>query len=738
MTPYIGQFLLNLAGLAALLPMMMSLKTVTLKRCYWGQMICISLAFLWLIYAHITSDFSLVNVISHSHTQKPWLYKIAGTWGNHEGSMLLWVVLLVLFGGLASKETSKVGLTRLILHSGLNLLFISFLLLVCDPFEAAATITPEGLDLNPLLQDPLLAIHPPFLYAGFVGFVVPFIYVMSHIFHQSNPSIWLPQMRSMVLIPWTLLSIGLGLGCFWAYYELGWGGWWFWDPVENTALIPWILGLLLLHSLFHNAHQHQTIRLIIVLSILTFISSLVGTLLVRSGLLISVHSFAVDPARGLLLLGLVSVVLIGSVLLVFNKLPAVPPLNERFISRSKLVRTAIILTFAALFTLVFGTLYPVLSAYLGYPLTVGAPYFQMTFIPMMIPIFCLLPFIPWLGWQQEKGFKTTIIHALPSLTLSGFLVILLWFNGEVSTFKEILFSWIAGWVMGSTLLSLQVNKLNIRFIGMSVAHFGIGLAILGMILSSAQQQEVVKALQVGETMQIASFQLQLEAVNSIKGPNYIAQQAQISLKKNQSTLSTLMPEKRFYWTKGIIHGETAIHSTWLSHVYVALGEQYEGNIWSVRVYYKPHINMLWLGMILIVGAGLLLIVSRGKAILPMLIFILQGSSFSMEAHEILPDITAEKRAMHVGRMILCPTCAGQNINDSAAQEAEDIRRQVRQLIRQGVSDTEILDHFVDQYGERILYQPALTIANMFLWGIPWGIFLFCLWRVWRNYQLRPC
>lgn len=735
MTPYIGQLFLNLAGLAAFLPLLMTAQIATLKKYYWAQAGCIALAFSCLIYAHITSDFSLVNVISHSHTQKPWLYKIAGTWGNHEGSMLLWVLLLVLFGLTSLKDRSQVGPTRLILHSGLNLLFIVFLLLVCDPFQAAVNPPVEGLDLNPLLQDPLLAIHPPFLYAGYVGFVVPFIYIISNVFHQISPSGWLPSMRSMVLIPWTLLSIGLGLGCFWAYYELGWGGWWFWDPVENTALIPWILGLLLLHSLLQNGHQQQTIRVIIVLSILTFISSLVGTLLVRSGLLISVHSFAVDPARGLLLLGLVSVVLIGCVMLVFNKLPAASK-NGACIHRSGFVRTAMLMTFAALFTLVFGTLYPVISAYVGYPLTVGGPYFQMTFVPMMAPIFCLLPFIPWLSWHQEMSIKALIVQVLPSLTLSGFSVIGLWFFSEITTVKEIIFSGISVWIMVSTLLSLRIEKLNGRFIGMSLAHFGIGLTILGMVLSSAQEQEYVKALRIGETMPIASFQLTLDAVDSVKGPNYIAQHAVMTLKKQSGVLATLSPEKRFYWTKGIIHGETAIHSTGLSHIYVALGEQYEGDIWSVRVYYKPNINLLWVGMILIVAAGLLLIATRARGVLLILILLVQGSSFAMEAHEILPDTTAEQRAMHVGRMILCPTCAGQNINDSAADEAQEMRKVVRQLIRQGVTDTEILDYFVDKYGDKILYQPALTTANLFLWGFPWGIFLVCLIFIGRQLRKR--
>ncbi|WP_052046135.1 cytochrome c-type biogenesis CcmF C-terminal domain-containing protein [Candidatus Paracaedibacter symbiosus] len=736
MTPYIGQFLLNLAALAALLPLLLPAQITTLKRLYSVQIVCLVAAFLWLIKAHITSDFSLINVFSHSHTQKPLLYKIAGTWGNHEGSMLLWVMLLGVFGldSLRRKALeTEVQQTRIILHSCLNLLFIAFILLVCDPFEAAAIPAAEGRDLNPLLQDPLLAIHPPFLYAGYVGFVVVFIDVISVIFHQVPASIWLPQLRSRVLLPWTLLSIGLGLGTFWAYYELGWGGWWFWDPVENTALIPWLLGLLLLHALLYGAHQEQTTRLVVVLSILTFMSSLAGTLLVRSGLLTSVHSFAVDPERGLLLLGLVVSVLSGSVALVYSKFPPSLPTTSGFINRSALVRTSILLTFAALFTLVFGTLYPLLSSAIGYPITVGAPYFQMTFIPMVLPVLCLLPFIPWVGWGQGN-MTTTLGKALPSLTISGFLVILLWHVGEIRTIKEIGFSWVALWVITSTLLSLRLVNLTWRFMGMSLAHMGIGVAILGMVLSSATEQEQVKALKIGEKLQIAGMTLKLDEINAIEGPNYVAQQAKLSLSRSDKVIAMLLPEKRFYWTQGIIHGETAIYSGLLSHIYVALGEQYEGDIWSLRLYSKPHINLLWLGMILIAGAGVMLIATHRGVVSLLLLLIMQASSMAMEAHELILDPVAEKRAMHVGRMILCPSCAGQNINDSVAEEAQTMRSQVRQLIGQGLSDPEILDYFIERHGERILYQPAFKLSNAALWGMPWLIFMICGLIAWRRYN----
>lgn len=735
MTPYIGQFLLNSAALIALLPLIFTTNISMLKKLYGIQVFCLTLAFLWLVKSHVMSDFSLINVINHSHTQKPWLYKVAGTWGNHEGSMLLWVLLLGIFGlsGLRQSKEAPTQQTRIILHSALNLLFIVFLLLVCDPFEPTAIPAREGRDLNPLLQDPLLAIHPPFLYAGYVGFVVPFMYVLSNLFHRVPPLSWLCPLRSMVLLPWAFLSIGLGLGSFWAYYELGWGGWWFWDPVENVALVPWLLGLLLIHSLLYRAHQQQTTRLVVVLTILTFISSLTGTLLVRSGLLTSVHSFAVDPERGILLLGLVASVLISSVTLAYKRFPEATSQSINFTNRSGVVCIAIFLTFAVLFTLIFGTLYPLLSSFLGYPITVGAPYFQMTFVPMTFPILCLLPFIPWLGWQQTN-LLTAAAKVLPSLTLSGFLVILLWHADEVKTVKEIAFSWVALWIIASTIFSLRRSKLTWRFVGMSLAHGGIAVAILGMVLSSAKEQEHIKALQVGEKFDIAGIRLKLEQVTSIEGPNYIAQQAHITLNKNDRAIATLTPEKRFYWTQKIIHGETAIHSTWLSHIYIALGEQYKNDIWSLRIYYKPQINLLWLGMICVAVAGFILIRTK-KTITSIVLFLaLQIPSMAMEAHEVLADSIAEQRAMHVGRMLLCPTCAGQNINDSVAQEAQDMRLQVRQLISQGLGDTEVLDYFVAQHGERILYQPALKFSNISLWGLPWVIFSFCMLFAWRRYS----
>lgn len=735
MTPYIGQILLNLAACTAFIPLLFAIRLPALKKLYGIQVLCLILAFLWLVKSHMMSDFSLVNVIHHSHTHKPWLYKIAGTWGNHEGSMLLWVLFLGLFGlyALQPSEETRVQQTRVILHSALNLLFIIFLLLVCDPFEAAAIPAREGKDLNPLLQDPLLAIHPPFLYAGYVGFVVPFIYVLVNLFYRLPALSWLPALRSMILLPWSLLSIGLGLGSFWAYYELGWGGWWFWDPVENVALIPWLLGLLLIHTLLYRAHQQQTIRLAVVLTILTFISSLAGTLLVRSGLLTSVHSFAVDPERGLLLLGLVSSVLIGTIFLIYKRLPEHVVESIDITNRSGVVRIAVFLTFAVLFTLVFGTLYPLISSALGSPVTVGAPYFQMTFVPMTFPILCFLPFIPWLGWQKTN-LVTVAGKVLPSLTFSGFLVILLWYGGEIKTIKEIGFCWIALWIIISTLLSLKYSKLTWRFIGIALAHGGIAIAILGMVLSSAKEQEHIKALQVGEKFEVAGIKLKLDKVMSIEGPNYIAQQAYISLAKNDRAITTLTPEKRFYWTQKIIHGETAIHSTWLSHIYVALGEQYENNIWSLRIYYKPHINLLWLGMICIAVAGLIFCRTKKGMACIALFLAFQIPSMAMEAHEVLADSVAEQRAMHVGRMLLCPTCAGQNINDSVAQEAQEMRLQVRQLILQGLGDTEVLDYFVAQHGERILYQPILKFSNTILWAFPWIAFMFCMLFAWRRYN----
>lgn len=734
MAPYIGQFLLNLAAFTALIPLLFAIRLPVLVKFYKAQVWCLILAFLWLIKSHIVSDFSLINVIHHSHTQKPWLYKIAGTWGNHEGSMLLWVLLLGLFGLFTLRPTKNahVQQTQIILHCALNLLFIVFLLWVCDPFQASAVPPVEGRDLNPLLQDPLLAIHPPFLYAGYVGFVVPFIYVLSNLFHELPPLTWLSSLRPMVLLPWTLLSIGLGLGSFWAYYELGWGGWWFWDPVENVALVPWLLGLLLIHSLLYHAHQQQAIRRVIALTVLTFIASLIGTLLVRSGLLTSVHSFAVDPERGILLLGLVLTILIATLFLIYKKVPRPIHENIDLVSRSGIVQLVVILTFAVLLTLVFGTLYPLLSSSLGYPITVGAPYFQMTFIPMVLPILCFLPFIPWLGWQKTD-LTMTAKKVLPSLTLSGFLVVLLWHSGEIKTIKEIGFSWVALWIIISTFLSLKRSQLNRRFIGMSLAHGGIAIAILGMVLSSAKEQEYIKALKVGEQLTIASFNLKLDEIKHIDGPNYIAQQALIHLTRNEKIVATLIPEKRFYWTQKIIHGETAIHSSWLNHLYIALGEQYEDNIWSLRIYYKPYINLLWLGMICIAVAGVILCRSKKGIAAIVLLFALSHSSIAMEAHEVLTDNIAEQRAMHVGRMLLCPTCAGQNINDSVAEEAQKMRLKVRQLVLQGLGDTEVLDYFISQYGEHILYQPSLKIGNIVLWGAPWVVFLFCILFAWRRY-----
>lgn len=726
MTPYIGQFLLNLAALFALLPLVRSFSIQMIKRLYLTQITLIGIAFLWLIKSHLTSDFSLLNVIQHSHTQKPWLYKLAGTWGNHEGSILLWVTLMASYGLFAFKaqKDTATSQTRIILHSLLNFLFITFMLLACDPFAVTETRATEGRDLNPLLQDPLLAIHPPFLYAGYIGFCVSFIYVLSNIIHKNDISLWIPSLRKMILLPWTLLSIGLGLGSFWAYYELGWGGWWFWDPVENTALVPWVLGLMVIHNLIRSPDGALNYRQTVSFVILTFITSLGGTFLVRSGLLTSVHSFAVDPERGILLLGIILFILVGTVFVLYQSKKTDSPVLPFYLNtRADILRVAVIFAGAGILTVVFGTLYPLFSSALGYPITVGGPYFQMTFVPMMLPVIGMISLVPWLGWM-DTPFKKTLEKVTPSLIFTGFTVVVFWYCGTVKTIKEILYFYAALWIVVSTLFSIKKNKISQRFIGVSLAHCGLGVAILGMVLSSANEQEVIKSLKVGEEIQVEKYTLKLESVETINGPNFIGQKAFVYLKNNK-TKKILNPEKRFYWTQGIIHGETAIYSSLLDHFYIALGEQYENHFWSLKFYHKPFINLLWLGMIIIVMAGIILLKQKKKRFLNIvfLILALNAPSNAMEAHERLHDTVAETRAYHLGKMILCPTCAGQNINDSVADEALETRKEIRRLVLHGLSDNDILEHYIGLYGQRILYQPLFNLSNILLWGLPWFFFL---------------
>lgn len=733
MLAYIGQGILSVAALTACLGTVLKCPLPRLRIFMGVHFAFILGAFCLLLYAHITSDFSLVNVFRHSHTAKPLLYKISGVWGNHEGSMLLWVLLLAGYGSVLSitiKRHDPVYQTTLLtILSALSFIFTSFLIVACDPFTAMAVIPLEGQDLNPLLQDPALAIHPPCLYLGYVGFAVPFAWVLTFLIHGQKTLVLLPQLYRWTLFAWTFLTLGLGLGSFWAYYELGWGGWWFWDPVENAALMPWLCGTALLHVLHVVQHKKQLVRFAIFLSILTFSLCLLGTILVRSGLLTSVHTFAVDPERGFLLLG-ISILICGTGILLFLMRHGLflSPHMPSFMGRAGFLTVGSFILCSSLATVFIGTLYPLVAEFFGQTVSVGTPYFNRTFVPMILPALCLMGLAPFFPWQPQE-MPSPQIHkmmekVLPPL-IATFLCVWGFFMANIiPTIVIFILNLVAVWMITASVFHLYQKRhhLSRRLFAMTLAHAGIGVMMLGMTYSTLHDQEVITALSAGEKFDVGPYTLQLEKVSPLEGPNYHAQQASLILSYQNKVLGTLLPEKRSYWTQKILHGETAIYHHGLDHIYLSLGEEYIGGKWSIRAYHKPWINLLWLGGILIVCGGFLALSRRRLQQTVGIIIMSISVAWGMNAHEQLADPILEKRARTLCQQLYCPSCAGQSLDDSPSESAMDLRRILREKLLQGQSDAAIIDYFVQKFGPRVRCLPPLSWGTIALWGLPWIIF----------------
>jgi cytochrome c-type biogenesis protein CcmF len=710
MSGYIGQSLLSFALLSAFLGSCIPAFKKRHLSLLHGTVGLISLAFVWLIYSHLTDDFSLLNVYLHSHTEKPFLYKIAGTWGNHEGSMLLWVFLLSLSFSFAARQVNHPVFTT---TSQLTLLaFLSFIILTSDPFAIHITLTEQGRDLNPLLQDPLLAIHPPFLYLGYVSFAIPFsLAVYSGVTHQA----YLPLMRVWSLAGWTFLTIGIILGSFWAYYELGWGGWWFWDPVENAALIPWLSATIQLHLLMLCQRRSSYLKAGMISVVVTWASCLGGIIFVRSGLLTSVHSFAIAPERGIVLSMICAVILIFG--LVFMK-----PLwrsQPSFLPKTRLFFLLEIgCGFLAIgwFTVVLGTIYPLLIELFGVPMTVGATYFHLTFIPLMLPVLVLMALAPDILLSTQRSL-------LP-LTLSGFILVGCYWGLSIHHLSSLFAIFGASWVIMATFRSGFEQK---RVTPMMLSHLGFGIGIVGMVCSIHFANDQLLVIQKGVPFSFLSYQLDLKDVVQVDEATYTAQQAWIDVHQNAHYLTTLKPEKRFYHTQKIIHGETALYHHGWHHLYLTLGEAYQGDQWSIRIYFKPWINFMWLGGILMAFGGVWALLRRfvrlekkvPVAIAASLIFLVSLPVAALEAHEQLSDPRLEQLAKELGDELLCPTCAGQILNDSSSATAETLRREIRQYVKDGKTKDQIIALFQKRYGPQIYRHPSFSFSSALLWGLPW-------------------
>ena len=588
------------------------------KPLVWGQCFWITIAFFVLMSAFLTNDFSVKYVAENSNTQLPTLYKASAVWGSHEGSLLLWVFVLSLWSIAVSIFSKQIpsNLLNLILAvlGAVSFGFLLFLLYTSNPFERLMIIPLEGRELNPLLQDFGLAVHPPMLYMGYVGLSVPFAFVVSALIRGQLDSSWLRWTRPWTLISWAFLTVGIILGSWWAYYELGWGGWWFWDPVENASFMPWLVATALVHSLSVSEKRGVFRQWTVLLAIGGFSLSLLGTFLVRSGVLTSVHAFATDPARGLFILTFLFIVIGGSLALYawrYNLLQKNNPISLFSRETGLLVNNILLIT--AMLSVLLGTLYPlILDTFNLGKISVGSPYFNAVFVPIMIPGVIALAVFPYVRWKTDS-----LSRVFNMLKLEWICIILLTLLAWIFITKNIfvlvaigLFIWVANHVMVLFLKRLTAkSKVSMSFVGMVIAHLGIAVFVLGATVTTQLGVEKDIKMSVGETQTIAGYDFVFNGVSRHESNNYKGFKGDLTVLKNHKEVVHLYPEKRQYQT-GMPMTEAAIDPSISRDLYVALGESLGGDAWSVRIYYKPLVRWIWLGGLMIAIGALFAAIDR--------------------------------------------------------------------------------------------------------------------------------
>ena len=595
-----------------------------------GVLVFTVLAFASLMHAYSLSDFTVINVWQNSHSQMPFLFKLTGTWGNHEGSMLLWVLILALFaaavGVFGGNLPFRLKAYVLAVQGWLLSTFFLFILLTSNPFERQPAAI-EGRDLNPILQDIGLAIHPPMLYLGYVGFSITFAFAVAALLEGRIEPVWARWVRPWALAAWVFLTAGIAMGSYWAYYELGWGGWWFWDPVENASFLPWLTGTALLHSALVMERRDAMKIWTVLLAILTFALSLLGTFLVRSGVLTSVHSFASDPERGLFILAILTA-FVGGALTLFAWRSTRLQHGGLFapISREGALVVNNLLLCAAAGTVLLGTLYPVVyEAITGAKISVGPPYFNLTFAPLMLPLIFLMPFGPLLAWK--KGDLNGAAQRLFTAMLCALLVIVV-IGGFVrpGNWLAPLVLGLAVWLMAGAFAEVwqrsrvghaDFSAVFRRATGLSrsiwataIAHFGIGVTLLGIVCVTAYETETIAVLNEGESVQASGYTVRFDSIANANGPNYREQAVRLTILENERVLATVSPSKRFYPVRQTPTSEAAIKTFWFSQLYVALGEVRPDGAVSLRIWWKPQVTLIWLGAVLMVLGGTLSLSKR--------------------------------------------------------------------------------------------------------------------------------
>jgi cytochrome c-type biogenesis protein CcmF len=592
-----------------------------------AQFAFVALSFAALTYCYVTSDFSVANVFENSHSQMPLIYKFTSVWGNHEGSMLLWVLILSLFGALVAafgvNLPSTLKANVLAVQSWIAAAFYLFILFTSNPFRRLAEVPMEGRDLNPILQDFGLAVHPPMLYLGYVGFSIAFSFAVAALIEGRIDAAWARWVRPWTLLAWICLTVGIAGGSYWAYYELGWGGWWFWDPVENASLMPWLAGTALLHSAVVMEKRNALKVWTILLAILTFSLSLIGTFLVRSGVLTSVHTFSTDPARGLFIL-LILVVFIGGSLTLFAWRAPLLKQGGLFspISReSALVFNNLFLATACA-TVFVGTLYPlVLEGLTGDKISVGAPFFNLTFGPLFVPLLVAVPFGPLLAWKRGDlyGVAQRLLAAC-AIAMIG-LAATFAFAGVRAVFAPFGVG-LALFVMAGAvtdiaeridLRSLSFGTIGRRAAGLprsawgtAIAHFALGISLLGIVCETNWSSERIVALKPTQTVSISGYDLSFDGMESRSGPNYRETAARFTVRKGGSVIGVMEPSKRVFPSRGgMSTSEAALLTRGVSQLYISLGDSNADGSIALRLYHKPLVLLIWMGaLVMAFGGGL--------------------------------------------------------------------------------------------------------------------------------------
>jgi cytochrome c-type biogenesis protein CcmF len=574
------------------------------------------ISFAALITLFCQTDLSVKLVAMNSHSAKPFIYKFAGTWGNHEGSMLLWVTVMGLAGGFVALVEKRLPeptmLATLAGQAFVSLGFYAFLLLSSNPFERLTPAAPEGQGLNPLLQDMGLAFHPPTLYLGYVGLSVAFSFAIGALITREVGPAFARAMRPWVLGAWIFLTVGITAGSFWAYYELGWGGWWFWDPVENASLMPWLAATALLHSASVLAARNALRAWTIMLGVVAFSMSMIGTFLVRSGILTSVHAFAVDPERGTFILALLAVN-IGGALVLFALRAATVTEGERFAVVSRegaLVFNNVMLT-AILGIVLFGTLYPLVAEAMGSKVSVGPPYFNPMAALFVVPMLLVLMVGPLLRWRRDSFARVRLNLVVPALIVVVVAIaLLIWSEMHVLPFIGLA---LAGGLAVASLLPLRGRDLRrtpLATWGMVAAHFGVAVALAGMASESAFSVEKLVAARVGETTAVGPWQVRLDRVEPVAGANWTALEARLYASYQGGAPIEARPQARSFWAPPQQTSESALLTRWNGQLYTVLGEQAEDGRWQLRLWWKPFVPLIWGGGLLIAFGGFLALLGR--------------------------------------------------------------------------------------------------------------------------------